>query len=81
MYNLLNDSTLSKFVTRKCIKVNYLLGGQYSVSKNIILETPILRSDFYDYNMYIVMKGTILIINTLIDNAEDLDTAMPLYNW
>ena len=33
---LINDSTISKFVTRKWIEVNDLSGGQYSVNKNII---------------------------------------------
>ena len=32
---LLNDLTVSKFVTRKWIEVNDLLGGQHSDSKNI----------------------------------------------
>ena len=30
---LLNDSTVSKFVTRKFIKVNQLRGSQYSANK------------------------------------------------
>ena len=42
---LLNDSTLSKFVTSKWIELNYLLGGQYSVNKNIRFKTRMLRSD------------------------------------
>ena len=32
---LLNDSTVSKFLTRKWIKINDLSNGQYSVNKNI----------------------------------------------
>ena len=36
---LLNNSTVSKFVTRKLIEVNYLSNGQYSVNKNIRFET------------------------------------------
>ena len=32
---LLNDSTVSKFVTRKWIEVNDLSSGQYSVNKNV----------------------------------------------
>ena len=46
---LLNDSTLSKFVTSKWIELNYLLGGQYSVNKNIRFKTRMLRSDLCDY--------------------------------
>ena len=32
---LLNDSTVSKFVTRKWIEVSDLSGGQYSVNKKV----------------------------------------------
>ena len=35
---LLNDSTASKFVTKKWIEVNDLSSGQYSASKNIRLK-------------------------------------------
>ena len=40
---LLNDSTVSKFVTRKWIEVNNLPGNQYSVNKNIRFKTLMLR--------------------------------------
>ena len=30
---LLNDSAISKFVTKKWIELNYLSSGQYSVNK------------------------------------------------
>ena len=46
MSKLLNNSTISKFVTRKSIVVNDLLGGQYTVNK---VKTPMLRSDLYDF--------------------------------
>ena len=39
---LLNDSTVSKFLTRKWIEVNDLLGDQYSVDKNTRFNTPML---------------------------------------
>ena len=35
--NLLNDSTVSKFVTRKWIKLIDLSNDQYSVNKNVRL--------------------------------------------
>ena len=38
----LNDSTISKFVTRKCVEVNDLSGGQYSVNKSIRFKTPMI---------------------------------------
>ena len=57
---LLKDSTVSKFVTKKLIKVNDLKRGQYSVSKNIKFKTSILRSDLCDYrDAHIILKGTI----------------------
>ena len=108
---LLNDSTLSKFVTKKWINVNDLSSSQYSVNKNIRFKTSMLRSDFYDYSdAYIVVNGTIDLLaaaanendqaqknvafkngasfrsciskinSTLIDNAEELDIVMPMYN-
>ena len=42
---LLNDSTVSKFLTKKWIEVNKLLHAQYSVNKNIRFKAPMLRSD------------------------------------
>ena len=39
---LLNDSTMSKFLTRKWIEVNDLLSDQYSVDKNTRFNTPML---------------------------------------
>ena len=44
---LLNNSTVLKFVTSKWIKLNYLLGGQYSVNKNRSFKTPMLISNLY----------------------------------
>ena len=45
IHKLLNNSTVSKFVTRKWIEVNDLSGSQYSVNKNIRFKTPMLISD------------------------------------
>ena len=50
--NLLNDSMVSKFLTRKWIKLSDLSNGQYSVYKNVRLW-----SNFCDYSdVYIVAK-------------------------
>ena len=55
---LLNDSTVSKFMTEKWIEVNDLLSGQYSVNKNIRFKTSMLRSGLCDYSdVYIPVKG------------------------
>ena len=41
------------------MEVNYLSGIQYSVNKNIVFKTPMLRSDMYDYgDRNFVVKGT-----------------------
>ena len=40
---LLNNSTASKFMTRKWIEINYLSSGQYSVDKNTRFNIPVLR--------------------------------------
>ena len=47
---LSNDSTVSKFVTKKWVKVNNLSSGQYSVNKNIRFKTSLPRSDLCDYS-------------------------------
>ena len=57
---LLNDSTVSKFVTKKWIEVNDLSSDQYSVNKNIRFRPSMLKSDLFDYSdAYIVAKGRI----------------------
>ena len=64
-FKLLNDSTLSKFVTEKWLEVNDLSSGQYSVNKNIRFKTSKLRSDLRDYSdAYIVVKGIITVTCT-----------------
>ena len=101
---LQNDSAVSKSLTTQWIKVNDLLGGQYSVNKNIRFK--IIRSDVFDYrDASIVVKGEVTVerlndankknkhlifknnipfkscisktSNIFIDNAEDLDIAIP----
>ena len=41
-FNLLNDSTVPKFVKRKWIEVNDLSGDQHSTNKNLRLKSPML---------------------------------------
>ena len=112
IFKLLNDSTVSKFVTKKLVGVNDLPSGQYSMNKNIRFKNSMLRSDLCDYSdAYIVVKETVTVTDTdndnkrnkklvyknnknnassrssiskinnrSIDNAEDLDIFMPMYN-
>ena len=69
---LLNDSTVSKLVTRKWIEVNDLPGGQYSVNKNIRFKTPMLRSDLcYCSDACIVVKGEITVTGTTNANKKN----------
>lgn len=42
---LLNDSTISMFVTWKSIEVYDLSKCKYSINKNSRFKTPVLRSD------------------------------------
>ena len=68
---LLNDSTVSKFVSKKWIVANHLLSGQYSVNKNISFKNSLLRSDLCDYSdAYIVVEGTIDLL-ALAANEND----------
>ena len=59
---LLNDWTVSKFVTKRWIEINDLSSGQYSSSKNTRFKTSMLRSNLFDYSdAYIVVKGRISV--------------------
>ena len=60
---LLDDSTVSEFVTKKCVEVSDLSSGQYSVNKNLRVKTSMLRSDLCNYiDAYIVVKGRVNVI-------------------
>ena len=57
---LLNDSIVSKFLTKRWVVVTDLSSGQYSVNKNLKSKTSMLRSYLCDYSdAYIVVKGTV----------------------
>ena len=49
-FKLLNDSSVSKFVTKKWIEVSDSSGCLYSVNKSIRFKTLMLRSDICDYS-------------------------------
>ena len=52
---------LSKFVTRKYVRVNSL-SNTYNENKSIRFKTPMLRSNLCDYSdVYILVKGTITV--------------------
>ena len=57
-----DDRYLRRFVTKKWIELYDQSGRDYRVSKEIRIETPMLRSDLYDFsNAYIVVKGTVTV--------------------
>ena len=71
IFKLLNNSTVSKFVTRKQIEINALSGGQYSAIKNIRFKTPLLRSYLCDYiDAYIVVEEKMTVIGTADANKQ-----------
>ena len=66
---------LSKFITRKYIKVSSL-SNTYNENKSIRFKTPMLRSNLYDYSdAFILVKGTITVtapgVNNNVDNIRD----------
>ena len=55
-----DNKDLSKFVTKKWIKVYDQSEKNYNPNKEIRIKTSMLRSDLCDYsNAYIVVKGNI----------------------
>ena len=76
---LLHDSTVSKFVIRKCIEVNGLSESKFSVNKNIRFETPMLRSDLRDHSdAYILVKRRITVEGT--NNANKKNKCLTFKN-
>ena len=54
------SENLSKFVTGQYVKVNSL-SNTYNENKSIRFETPMLRSDLFDYgDSYILIEGIII---------------------
>ena len=64
-----DDKDLPRFVTKKWIEVYDQSEKNCSVGKEIIIKTPMLRSDLCDFSdRYIVVKGEITVTNP--DNAK-----------
>ena len=79
IFTLLNDPTVSKFVTRKQVEVKDLSGGQFSVNKNIRFKTPMVRSDLPDYSdAYIIVKGKVTVGGT--SNANERNKKLVFKN-
>ena len=69
---LLNDSIVSKFVTKKWIEVNDLSSGQYSDNKNKRFKTSMLRSNLCDYNNAYIVAGKKLVLGVLIMLKQEI---------
>ena len=91
--SLLGKTTLElpRFVTEQWVEIFDRSDGSYNLNKDIRFKTSQLRSDLCDFNdAYIVVTGKITatnpgncilkINNQLIENAQDLDVAMSMYN-
>ena len=93
--NMLNEANDSKFVTRKWKIVNDNSKSNYGAGNEIIYDTEVFNSNLCDYNdPYILIRGDIIIKGdqapfikclreideTTIDDAEDLDLVMLMYN-
>ena len=64
---LLNDSTVTKFVTKKWIEINSLSSTHYSANKNTMFKTSMLRSNSCDYrDSYMVVKGELLQVQIIL---------------
>ena len=78
---LLYNPTVSKFVTKKWVKVNNLSSGQYSVNKNIRFKASMLSSGLCDYSdEYIVVKGTIDLLAAVANENDKTEKDASLKN-
>ena len=61
MLNLLNETSDSKFVTRKWNIVNDQSNANYDAGNKIIYDTEVLKSNLCDFNdLYILVRGDIV---------------------
>ena len=79
--NLLNEANNSKFVTRKWNIVNDNSKSNYAAANEITYNTETSKSNPCDYNnAYILVKCITKMDGTRIDDAENSDLVMPMYN-
>ena len=65
IYELLNNLSVSKVLTRKWIEFNDLSSVKFFVNRNITFKIPILRSSMCHYgDAYIVAKRRITVEGT-----------------
>ena len=64
-----DDKDLPRFINKKWIEVYDQSQVNYNVNEEIIIKTPMLRSDLCNFSdAYIVVKGNITVTNP--DNAK-----------
>ena len=69
---VLNDSTVSRFVTKKSIEISDLSSGQYSAIKNIGFKTSMLKTDLCDFSDVVtIVKGRINVKGNNPNNHEN----------
>ena len=72
IYKLLNNSVVSKLLTKKWIKVNDLSSSLYSVNKDLRFKTSMFRSHLCDYSdAYIVVKAGTSVTGTNVANRRN----------
>ena len=78
---LLSDSTASKCVRRKWIKLIDYQTVNISLTKNIRFKTPILRLDLFDYSdAYIVVKRTIGLLAAAENGNNEVEKDVAFKN-
>ena len=69
-YLILSYSIESKFMTKQWIEISGLLGGQYSMNKNIRFKTPMLRLNLRNNSdTHSVAKGRIIVEGNVLNNC------------
>ena len=82
IFKSLNDSTVSKFVTKKWIKVNDLSSGKNSVDKQVVnilstkrLKTSMLRSYLCDNSDACIVVNDLLVAAANKNDKPEKDVA------
>ena len=61
--NLLNETSDSKFVARKCNIFNNQSNAYYDLGNKVIYNTEVLKSNLYEYyDAYILVGGDIIVV-------------------
>ena len=70
----------TKFRTKNWVEINNESRGMYNTNSQIRLKTLILRTSLCDHcDGYILLKGTIAVLNTAADDADANNTNKRLY--